>query len=568
MTRRDPLGHLVLEQLLRERGFAGLVSTDSQLLETYSTDESVFSIAPQVVLQPRNVEDVSIASTLVSAETKRFDSLSLTPRGGGVGVSGGSLTNSVVIDMSTYLTQCGAVEHKKADEVHITCEAGVRWSAMLDKLHAVGFDIPIEIAAKDATTVGGAVANNAAGVAVDGSYQRCSESVVTMQVVLADGAAYDVQPLTYKQFQTLSKKKHEYARILRELYTLLEKNESEIKKNHNNQAIKLTGYNLWDVLPQGSKAFKKGNGVLNPIPLLAGSQGTIGLITAITLRAVPRSDHTTLLAVPVFDLNEMAGQLETAHSLGITSVEAFDGRTFDLALQHPEFFKKIRSGMTYYRTVLAMYTTYHIRYQRVFPELVLLMRVSDSVLKNHPTYELNEKISTKHNLARTVTNPVEEDMFWLLHRSAYALANLRDYRKRPATFLEDMRVPLKNLPRFINAANNLFKEFSVDAVIHGHAGIGHLHFYPLVDFTSKTAPALVEKLSDRFFDLAIKYEGEMCPEYNDGILRTPRLNKLFSKKALNLFTQLEHIFDPNDIFNPGKKVNPRFDVSEVLRTHN
>jgi len=75
-------------------------------------------------------------------------------------------------------------------------------------------------------------------------------------------------------------------------------------------------------------------------------------------------------------------------------------------------------------------------------------------------------------------------------------------------------------------------------------------------------------MAEKFFATAIKYDGNICGEHNDGIIRTPHLSKMFSKKMLGCFSQTEHIFDPADIFNPGKKTNPRFDIKETMRKTN
>ena len=566
VTRRDPLGHLVLEQLLRERGFHGDISTDTVQLETYRTDESIFSITPQIIVRPAHVSDVAIVTSLVAAETKRFDSLSLTPRGAGSGVSGGSLTDSIVLDMSA-LTACYDVEHKKRDEVHITTEAGVPWSTLQSRLQRSGFHIPLQIPASDRCTVGGAVGNNAAGAARL-QYQHCADWVVSVDVVLADGEQYTIEPLTYKQWKALSKKKHRYASIVRDVFDLLAKNQSSLKKSRPESPINTAGYNVWDVLPQGMTAFKNGDGVFNPLPLVLGSQGTIGVVTAVTWRAVPVPEGATLVAVPIFDLADLGQVLEQARSFDPVQIEAFDGRTFDLALQHPEYFKRQRHGMAYYRTMLTMYTTYHVRYQRSFPELVVLIKLDAQSVQQQSAHRIAEAVSTNKTVARVISNPIEEDMLWLIHQSTYALAALRDYRTRPAIFLEDAQVPVQQLPRFITAVNSLLRELGVDAVIGGHLGQGHVHVYPLIDFTNRTTPTLIEKLSDRFYTLVQKHEGALCGEYNDGILRTARLEKYFTKPVRDMFVALEAIFDPDDIFNPGKKVNPRFNVRDVLRASN
>ena len=90
----------------------------------------------------------------------------------------------------------------------------------------------------------------------------------------------------------------------------------------------------------------------------------------------------------------------------------------------------------------------------------------------------------------------------------------------------------------------------------------------MLDFTNKTTPLLVERMAERFYSTAVKYHGDICGEHNDGIIRTPHLNKMFNRATLELFKKVEHIFDPDDIFNPGKKVNPRFDIKTSMRKTN
>ena len=132
----------------------------------------------------------------------------------------------------------------------------------------------------------------------------------------------------------------------------------------------------------------------------------------------------------------------------------------------------------------------------------------------------------------------------------------------------DMTVPPENLSKFFIQVKKLLKEFKVTAAVHGHGGNGHFHFYPLLDFTNKTTPKLVEKMAEKFFETAVKFDGNICGEHNDGIVRTPHLSKMFTKKMLGLFEDTEHIFDPSDIFNPGKKVHPRFSVRDTIRHTN
>jgi FAD/FMN-containing dehydrogenase len=272
--------------------------------------------------------------------------------------------------------------------------------------------------------------------------------------------------------------------------------------------------------------------------------------------------------VPIFDLAEAAETVVKSLKYNPINVEIFDALTFDLALSNPDFFKQRLSGFMYYRVMLSMYTTYHVRFARKIPEFTVLITLDEETTKKKPAAEIAKEISTKGSKVRVVSNPVEAEMFWQIRRASYTLSKFQDRNKRPAAFLEDMTVPPENLSKFFMQIKKLFKEFNVTAAVHGHGGNGHFHFYPLLDFTNKTTPALVEKMAEAFYDTAVKFKGDICGEHNDGIIRTPYLHKMFSKKMLEIFKETEHLFDPDDIFNPGKKVNPRFDIRHNIRHTN
>ena len=563
--KRNPLGHLLMEKMLHEAGFHGEVSSKKELLDTYSTDESIFCIRPQVVIRPRHKADVEVLVKTIGKETKRFSSLSLTPRSAGTGLGGGSLTDSIVVDMSD-LNKMGAVTVKN-DKITFTCEPGLMWRDMEKTLKKYDAYLPPFPSSKDICTIGGAVANNSAGP--DSlRYGHCAEWVESVDVVLKDGKTYTIKPLTLKEFQALIKQKHEYARIAQEIYELVVKNEAEIIRNKPKTKKNTAGYSLWSVMSEGVNHFKKGKGVFDLTRLISGSQGTIGIITSITMRAIPIQKNTSLIVVPIFDLNEAAETVLKAMKYNPINIEIFDALTFDMALSNPDFFKQRLSGLTYYRVMLSMYTTYHVRFARKIPEFTALIVVDEETTNKTSAVDIAKHISNRMVKARVVTNPIEAEMYLQIRRASFSLSKMIDKTKRPAAFLEDMTVPPENLSKFFIQIKKLFKEFNVQSAIHGHGGNGHFHFYPLLDFTNKTTPLLVEKMADAFFATAIKFKGDICGEHNDGIIRTPYLHLMFTKRMLEIFKDCEHIFDPEDIFNPGKKVNPRFDIRHNIRHTN
>jgi FAD/FMN-containing dehydrogenase len=563
--KRNPLGHLLLEKMLREAGFHGEVSTKKEDIELYSTDESIFCIRPQVILKPKHRHDVEIAVELIARETKRFSSLSLTPRAAGTGLGGGSLTDSIVIDMKA-LDKMGEVNIKK-DKITFICEPGLMWRDMEKVLKRHDVYVPSYTSSKDICTVGGSVANNGAGP--DSlRYGHCADWVESLDVVLKDGNTYTIKPLTLKEFQSLIKQKHEYARIAQEIYDLIAKNEKEIIRNKPKTKKNSSGYPLWSVLSEGVAHFKKGKGTFDLTRLVSGSQGTVGIIVSMTMRAIPIQKNTSLVMVPIFDLNDAAEAVLKAMKHNPINIEIFDSLTYDLALSNPDFFKTRLRGLFYYRVMLSMYTTYHIKFARKIPEFIILVTLDHETTEATPVSEIVRSLSTRSVRARVISNDAEQEMYFQIRRASYTLSKFQDKTKRPAAFLEDMTVPPENLSKFFIQIKKLFKQFNVTAAVHGHGGNGHFHFYPLLDFTNKTTPALVEKMATAFYETAIKFKGNICGEHNDGIIRTPYLHLMYTQKMLELFKVAEHIFDPEDIFNPGKKVNPRFDIKHNVRHTN
>jgi FAD/FMN-containing dehydrogenase len=562
----NPLGHLLIAKLFREAGFRGGISSKDSLLNAYSTDESIFSIRPQVILQPKNRQDVQIAAKVISQNVEQFPSLSLTPRAAGTGLGGGSLTDSVVIDMCAHMQKIGEVTKKK-DIVYIQTEPGAMWRDVEKKLKRNGAYIPSFPASKDICSIGGAVGNNSAGP--DSlRYGHCAEWVELMDVVLHDGHTYTIKALTAREFKLLVKQDHEHARIAKDIFDLIAKNEKEIKNGKPKTAKNSSGYPLWSVMPQGVAKFKKGEGTFDLTRLIAGSQGTVGIITKLTMKAIAIQKNTALIVLPIFNLDDAADAIVKALKHNPINIEVFDALSFDLALKNPSFFKDRLDGAAYYRTMLSMYTTYHVRFRRKIPEFIVLVTLDEDTVADVGERELVDSIASDAIKPRLVKNPVEREMYWQIRRASYTLSKFQDPTKRPAAFLEDMTVPPENLSKFFKEIKRLLQEFGVTAAVHGHGGNGHFHFYPLLDFTNKKTPELVEKMAEKFFKTAVKFDGNICGEHNDGIIRTPHLSKMFTAKMLGLFEQTENIFDPHDVFNPGKKVNPRFDIKETMRKTN
>ena len=571
ILKRNPLGHLLIEKILREEGFKGGVTTDKKILDRYSTDESVFMVKPQVVVQPKDRHDVEIITKIIARETKRFDSLSLTPRANGNGFDGGALSDSVVVDMATHLTKIGEVTTRKG-EVIFSAEAGASWRDIEVKLKAHKAFLPACAAMQNISTIGGIIGCNSKG-SDSSNYGLCSDYIQSIDVVLADGYTYTIKPLTYKDFKALKKEKHELSRILQAVFSLLKKHEANIKNNTANskETENQSSFSVSKILPQGTEAFMKGEGVFDLVSYIAGSRGAVGIITNLKIKALPVKKDTTVLSVPIFQLEDMSNVITKVNKYNPISFEIFDNKTFDRALKNPNFFKRRLEGLSYYRSMLSLYTAYHVRFGKRTPEFTLVAVFDKDTLKEHSGYEIVTSINTAKTRSRIVTNSAEAEMLSQLNNTYYTLSKLESDIVRPATFLKSISVPADKLAKFLNDVQKMFKDLNVQYTVHGQGHNSLFNFYPQLNFTEKTAPLLVEKLSEKFYDLVDKHEGEIyeteSPLVSVGLTKNSNTENSL-KPMLDLYTQIENIFDPNDIFNPGMKTTPRFDIKGRLRNIN
>ena len=166
-----------------------------------------------------------------------------------------------------------------------------------------------------------------------------------------------------------------------------------------------------------------------------------------------------------------------------------------------------------------------------------------------------EKDLQKFGLKMRATRSVEDaEKYWTVRRESFNLLRKHVKGKRTAPFIDDLCVEPKYLPQFLPRLRKILDEAKLIYTIAGHAGNGNFHIIPLMDMKDNQNRLLIPILSDKIYNLVSEYSGTITAEHNDGIIRTPYLNKMYSPEILDLFAQTKRIFDPQNIFNPGKKV--------------
>ncbi len=177
------------------------------------------------------------------------------------------------------------------------------------------------------------------------------------------------------------------------------------------------------------------------------------------------------------------------------------------------------------------------------------------------TVQANDAIKEMRLKTKITKTEKEIKKYWAFRRESFNL--LRHHMKgtRTAPFIDDVIVKPEKLPEFLPKLNALLKQYDLVYTIAGHIGDGNLHIIPLMKLSDPKAKEIIENLSKQVYKLVIEYGGSITAEHNDGLVRSPFVKEMFGDKVFSLFEQTEKIFDPQNIFNPVKKINATLEYS-------
>ena len=164
----------------------------------------------------------------------------------------------------------------------------------------------------------------------------------------------------------------------------------------------------------------------------------------------------------------------------------------------------------------------------------------------------------------------EVEKYWKIRRESFNLLRKHVKGKKTAPFIDDIIVDPHKMPEFLPKLQKILDDNKLIYTIAGHAGNGNFHIIPLMDLANPLSGDLILDVSKKVYELVAQYKGSITAEHNDGIIRTPFLSYMYSPEIIELFKAVKTIFDPLNIFNPGKKVGGSFDYirEHLVDTHN
>jgi len=526
----------------------GEIADDEQTLDEFSRDASVFELKPSLVVAPKNVEDIRNLVKFVSEQKQGGTNLSLTARSAGTDMSGGPLTTSIVVDMKRHLSR---VKDIGAD--FAVTEPGVFYRDFEHMALMHDLLMPSYPASREICTVGGIVANNAGGEK-SLTFGKTENYVRRLKVVLRDGNEYTLQPLSRSELERKMDQKDLEGEIYRKVFKLVDGNFDLLREAKPRVSKNSAGYFLWNVWDKKTFDLTK---------LFVGSQGTLGLITEITFSLVHPKHHSRLLVIFMRDLEYLAQLVNEVLAHKPESFESYDDHTLKLALRFlPEIVKRIGKGRVY-SLALQFTPEFRLILTSGMPKLILLAEFTgDSEKESREKAEKAQQDIAHFRLKTLVTKTkLETKKYWVIRRESFNLLRHHVHGKHTAPFIDDLVVNPEYLPAFLPELSEVMSHYKLTYTVAGHIGDGNFHIIPLMNLADPESAKIIPELSRKVYDLVFKYKGSMSGEHNDGLIRTPFLRQMYGDKIVQLFEETKKIFDPDNIFNPGKKVHVSMDYA-------
>ncbi|WP_162419798.1 FAD-binding and (Fe-S)-binding domain-containing protein [Microvirga brassicacearum] len=495
-----------------------------------ATDNSIYQVLPAAVLYPREGEDINRVVRAARSDPER--PVSLSPRGGGTGTNGQSLTRGVIVDVSRHLNRIVSLDVAGRT---VVVEPGVVLDQLNDYLKPHGLFFPPTVSTATRATIGGMVATDASG---KGSriYGKTSDYIESLDVVLSDGSDHRAQRLTAAELDEMLKGEGLAADIHREVLRVVTQNASLIDEIFPRMNRGLTGYNLKNV--------RRDDGGFDLAYLLAGSEGTLAFTKSITLRLIQRPKLRALVVARYGSFDAALRDVRHLLAAEPSAIEILDDKVLAVA-----------------RTDVIWTGIAAVLGQAGSPDGMAVEGLNFIEFVSDDPDELRQRTDAAESILRTSMHPASDwtvvhdpgviSQLWMLREKSVGLLGRLPGRRQGTAFVEDTAVPPERLADYVAEFRAVLDRHGLSYGMFGHADVGCLHVRPALDMTLPEDAALIRPVSDEVAALTKAYGGLLWGEHGRGY-RGEYSPFFFGPVLYAELCRIKTVFDPLNLLNPGK----------------
>ena len=489
----------------------------------YSSDAGLTRIPPLAVAFPRTPEQA-----LAAFDLARAHGVPLTARGGGTSCASNAIGPGLVLDFSRHMNRVISIDPEARTA---TVEPGCVGSTLQAEAAKHGLRFGPDPSSQNRATIAGMVANNACGPHAT-AWGRTSDNIVSLDCVDGRGRRF-----------TATTGHDSALRDVPGLASLIDSNLAPIRTQLGRFKRQVSGYSLEHLTPEGGR---------NLAAMLAGTEGTLVLILSVTVRLVPLPDAPVLAALGYRSMIEAADDVPALLAHSPLAVEGMDRRLVDVVRAHkgPGAVPALPEG-----------------------EGWLLVEVGAPGENVTASLERARALCAASAAVDTVVYPPGEQAsaLWRIRADGAGLggrtppdgAGGGDQQAWPG--FEDAAVPPENLGAYLRDFTALMEEFDIDGLLYGHFGDGCVHVRLAMPLDTPEGVAHSRAFLQSAARICAAHGGSVSGEHGDGRARGELLRFMYSPEMLDLFARVKHVFDPDNLLNPGVLASPMDEAEAASR---
>src|SRR3984893_1533043 len=503
------------------RSIDGEVRADNATLALYAADASVYRQGPLGVVIPRHEGDVM--RTLALARENR---LPILARGVGAPLAGQSSNAAIVLDFSKYMNSIRRIDAERGLAV---VEPGVVQAQLNAAVAPHELFFAPDPSTKDRCTIGGMVGNNSCG-AHSAAHGKTVDNLEALEAALYDGTRLSLGASGDGEVFAAATPDGREGEIHAATRSLAARYADEVRRRYPKIPRRVSGYNLDELLPE------RGH---NLARALVGSEGTLAVTLAATLRLVPRPRNLVLVVLGFDDVYLAADQVPWILEHRPQALEGFDHHLPDFARA---------KGLDAVR---------------LLPDGRAFLIVELGADTDDDARVVAERLTAEARRVRACAgvaplfNAAEQRAVWSLRESGLGAGALIPGHPRTWPGAEDTAVPPARLGDYLRRFVRLLAGHNLEAATYyGHFGEGCVHCRVNFDFTTAKGVETFRAAMLEIADLVTEFGGSLSGEHGDGLARSELLPKMFGARLIGAFAEFKRIFDPDSMMNPGVIVSP------------
>jgi FAD/FMN-containing dehydrogenase/Fe-S oxidoreductase len=497
----------------------------------YATDASFYQIMPLGVVVPRTIDEA--LRTLAIA---RDEGLVVTPRGGGTSQCGQTVNKGIVVDFSKHLNRIVSLDVENRSCV---VEPGIVLDDLNRQLRKHGLWFPVDVSTASRATVGGMAGNNSCG-GRSLRYGTMRDNTLSIDAALADGTLLHFGEVP-RDLARVNSPDSGLA-LFRDMLDLGEREAEEIATRFPKVQRRVGGYNLDALVPR--------NAPNNMAHLLVGSEGTLAFTTQVELKLWPVIRNKVLGVCHFGSFYEAMDAAQHLVKLRPIAVELVDRTMIALGREIAMFQPIIGTAV------------------RGDPDAVLIVEFAeeDQAENLHRLKQLGElmadlgfgwdKPQRKWGGVVEISEPALQTGIADFRAAGLNVMMSMKQEGKPVSFVEDCAVPLPHLADYTERLNTIFAKHGTRGTMYAHASEGCLHVRPVLNLKLEKDVKAMRAIAEEAFEMVREYKGSHSGEHGDGIVRSEFHETMFGSRIVADFRAVKRRFDPDNILNPGKIVDP------------